>query len=82
MKSALQKDEAFLADVRRVLAARGRALWWLGQSGFLVAQHGRALVLDARAAGFAAAAAAVALRAPLLAVILVAAVATAIVRLL
>jgi len=46
MKSALQKDEAFLADVRRVLAARGRALWWLGQSGFLVAQHGRALVLD------------------------------------
>src|SRR5438132_12744507 len=46
MKSALQKDEAFLADVRRVLAARGRALWWLGQSGFLVAQHGPALVLD------------------------------------
>ncbi len=43
---------------------------------------GRALVLDARAAGLAAAAAAVALRAPLLAVILVAAVATAIVRLL
>ncbi len=46
MKSAWQKDEAFLADVRRVLAAHGRALWWLGQSGFLVVQNGRALVLD------------------------------------
>ena len=40
----------------------------------------RALVLDARAAGLGAAAAAVALRAPLLAVIVVAAAATALVR--
>src|SRR5947199_4174769 len=46
MQPALQKDEAFLADVRRVLNSRGRALWWLGQSGFLVVQNGRALVLD------------------------------------
>ena len=40
----------------------------------------RALVLDARAAGLGAAAVAVALRAPLLAVIVVAAAATALVR--
>jgi L-ascorbate metabolism protein UlaG (beta-lactamase superfamily) len=46
MKPAFQKNEDFLADVRRVLDSRGRALWWLGQSGFLVAQNGRALVLD------------------------------------
>src|SRR3989442_12892258 len=46
MNPAFQKDDAFLADVRRVLAAGGRALWWLGQSGFLIVQNGRALVLD------------------------------------
>lgn len=46
MKPAFQKNEDFLADVRRVLDSRGRALWWLGQSGFLVTQNGRALVLD------------------------------------
>ena len=42
---------------------------------------GRSLVLDARAAGLAAAVVAVRLRAPLLAVIVVAAVATALARL-
>src|SRR5882724_6164925 len=46
MKPAFQKDAAFLADVRRVLKARGQSLWWLGQSGFLVVQNGRAIVLD------------------------------------
>jgi L-ascorbate metabolism protein UlaG (beta-lactamase superfamily) len=46
MKPPFQKDEAFLADVRKVLAARGSSLWWLGQSGFLVAHSGRAIVLD------------------------------------
>src|SRR5438552_2002940 len=46
MKAPFQKDEVFLADVRQVLDATGRALWWLGQSGFLVVQNGRALVLD------------------------------------
>jgi len=46
VKSAFQKDEAFLADVRRVIRSKGRALWWLGQSGFLVVQNGRALVFD------------------------------------
>lgn len=46
MKPAFQKDGAFLADVRRILAARRWGLWWLGQSGFLVANRGRAIVLD------------------------------------
>jgi L-ascorbate metabolism protein UlaG (beta-lactamase superfamily) len=46
MKAPLQKDDAFLADVRSALSARRFALWWLGQSGFLVAHEGRALLLD------------------------------------
>jgi len=46
MKSPFHKDEAFLADVRRVLDARQSALWWLGQSGFLIVRNGRAIVLD------------------------------------
>src|SRR5260370_41173332 len=44
MKPASQKDEVFLTDVRRVLKTRGRSLWWLGQSGFLIVQNGRAIV--------------------------------------
>jgi L-ascorbate metabolism protein UlaG (beta-lactamase superfamily) len=40
----LRAGEAFLADVQ---AASGPLdLWWLGQSGFLVAHHGRYLLLD------------------------------------
>ena len=40
----LRADDAFLADVR---AASGPLdLWWLGQSGFLVAYGGRYLLLD------------------------------------
>jgi L-ascorbate metabolism protein UlaG (beta-lactamase superfamily) len=40
----LRAGEAFLADVR---AATGRLeLWWVGQSGFLVAHDGRYLLLD------------------------------------
>ena len=40
----LRADDAFLADVR---AASGPLdLWWLGQSGFLVAYGGRSLLLD------------------------------------
>jgi L-ascorbate metabolism protein UlaG (beta-lactamase superfamily) len=35
-------DEAFLADV----AAAPDALWWLGQSGFLIKRSGRYLVVD------------------------------------
>jgi L-ascorbate metabolism protein UlaG (beta-lactamase superfamily) len=46
MKSAFKKDEAFLEDVRRTLDAKVGRLWWLGQSGFLVAKGGRAIVLD------------------------------------
>lgn len=46
MKPAFQKDDAFLADVHRVLESGGRSLWWLGQSGFLIAQNGRAILLD------------------------------------
>jgi len=46
LKPPFAKDEAFLAEVRRVLDARGAGVWWLGQSGFLVTQNGRALVFD------------------------------------
>src|SRR5947209_2051358 len=46
MRSSFQKDDAFLADVRRVIGSRARGLWWLGQSGFLIVQNGRAIVLD------------------------------------
>lgn len=46
MCPAFQKDDAFIADVQRVLASRARGLWWLGQSGFLIVQNGRALILD------------------------------------
>ena len=46
MKPAFQKDDAFLADVDRVLQSGGRSIWWLGQSGFLIAQNGRAILLD------------------------------------
>jgi L-ascorbate metabolism protein UlaG (beta-lactamase superfamily) len=40
----LRAGEAFLADVRA--HADGLGLWWLGQSGFLVAWEGRHLLLD------------------------------------
>jgi L-ascorbate metabolism protein UlaG (beta-lactamase superfamily) len=40
----LRAGEAFLADVRG--AGDGFHLWWLGQSGFLVAHEGRHLLLD------------------------------------
>jgi L-ascorbate metabolism protein UlaG (beta-lactamase superfamily) len=46
LKAAFAKDELFLESVRQGLAARGASVWWLGQSGFLVAQNGRPLVLD------------------------------------
>src|SRR5882762_7920109 len=46
MKTAFQKDDAFLADVLRVLASGRRSLWWLGQSGFLIVQNGRKILLD------------------------------------
>lgn len=48
MKSAYLKDDAFLSDVAS--APRGPRvvnLWWLGQSGFLVENDGRFLLMDA-----------------------------------
>jgi L-ascorbate metabolism protein UlaG (beta-lactamase superfamily) len=46
MKPAFQKDNAFLTDVHRVLESGGGRLWWLGQSGFLLVQNNRAILLD------------------------------------
>ncbi len=46
MKPAFQSAAAFLADVRNALASGRFRLWWLGQSGFLVVNNGRALALD------------------------------------
>ena len=46
MKSAFLKDEALLAEIADARSQGRRCLWWLGQSGFLVLQKGRALLLD------------------------------------
>src|SRR5438874_12584501 len=46
MKPTFQKDGVFLSDVRQALASRQNKLWWLGQSGYLIVQNGRAIVLD------------------------------------
>jgi L-ascorbate metabolism protein UlaG (beta-lactamase superfamily) len=46
MKPAFQRDDAFVSDVHRVHDSGGKSLWWLGQSGFLIVQKGRALILD------------------------------------
>src|SRR5262245_53376601 len=46
MKPAFQKDEAFVADVRRALSSGASRLWWLGQSGFLIVQKGNVIILD------------------------------------
>ncbi len=40
------KDDAFLEDVRSASPGDGFALWWLGQSGFLVKHGGRFLLFD------------------------------------
>jgi L-ascorbate metabolism protein UlaG (beta-lactamase superfamily) len=46
MKSAFQKDVVFLDDVGRVIKSNGQAIWWLGQSGFLIVRNRRAIILD------------------------------------
>lgn len=46
MKPAFQKDEILLGDIRATLKSGRRRIWWLGQSGFLLAQRGRAILLD------------------------------------
>jgi len=46
IRPALQ-DERFLADVEKASVETGRLhLWWLGQSGYLIAWGGRRLLLD------------------------------------
>src|SRR5574340_979756 len=48
MKPAFLKDDAFLSDVISAPRAAGLLnLWWLGQSGFLVENDGRFLLMDA-----------------------------------
>jgi len=46
MIDPLQADDAFLADVAAARGKPGLHLWWLGQSGFLLAHEGRCLLLD------------------------------------
>jgi L-ascorbate metabolism protein UlaG (beta-lactamase superfamily) len=46
LKPAFAKGELFLDSVQRALTERRAGVWWLGQSGFLVAQNGRALIFD------------------------------------
>jgi L-ascorbate metabolism protein UlaG (beta-lactamase superfamily) len=46
MKAAFQKDGALLDDIQAALRENYRRLWWLGQSGFLLVQKGRAVLLD------------------------------------
>ena len=41
-----QKDDALLADIETARQQDGFHLWWLGQSGFLVAWQGQCLLLD------------------------------------
>ncbi|MGF1634165.1 MAG: MBL fold metallo-hydrolase [Phycisphaerae bacterium] len=41
-----QKDEQLLADIRMADVARGFAVWWLGQSGFLVKTRGGVILFD------------------------------------
>lgn len=46
MLEPLLKDDALLADIAAAEPGDGVALWWLGQSGFLVKHAGRYLLLD------------------------------------
>jgi L-ascorbate metabolism protein UlaG (beta-lactamase superfamily) len=46
VKPPFQKDSHFLSDVRQSLQSRAHRLWWLGQSGFLIVNRGRAIILD------------------------------------
>ena len=52
MIQPLQSGEALLADVHAADPDRLH-LWWLGQSGFLVAWQGRYLLLDPYLSGLA-----------------------------
>jgi L-ascorbate metabolism protein UlaG (beta-lactamase superfamily) len=46
MKQAFARDAAFLENVRNALSAGRTAMWWLGQSGFLFVNKGRAFITD------------------------------------
>lgn len=46
MKLAFQKDGLLLADIKTALANDVSRLWWLGQSGFLVAHGKRLFIFD------------------------------------
>jgi L-ascorbate metabolism protein UlaG (beta-lactamase superfamily) len=46
VKSAFQKDDALLADIRAAAASNDLHIWWLGQSGFLCQCQGRHLLFD------------------------------------
>jgi L-ascorbate metabolism protein UlaG (beta-lactamase superfamily) len=46
MKTPFLQDDAFLEDVCRAGEQPGLHLWWLGQSGFLVAWQGAHLLID------------------------------------
>lgn len=46
MKPAFQKDEAFLEDLAAARAAGRSRLWWLGQSGFLLASPQGTILFD------------------------------------
>tara|TARA_Y100001934_G_scaffold130763_1_gene158619 strand:+ start:11494 stop:12345 length:852 start_codon:yes stop_codon:yes gene_type:complete len=43
---AVQKDDAFLEDVRVKRGLGELSIWWLGQSGFLVQSGGKHLLID------------------------------------
>jgi L-ascorbate metabolism protein UlaG (beta-lactamase superfamily) len=46
VKPPFQKDAQFLAEVHRNLQSGAPRLWWLGQSGFLIVNRRRAILLD------------------------------------
>lgn len=47
MIEPLQRDSVFLADVTTTMARReGVSLWWLGQSGYLIAYDGVCIAVD------------------------------------
>ncbi|MBI1371409.1 MAG: MBL fold metallo-hydrolase [Phycisphaera sp.] len=46
MIKPLRKDDELLDDIRATDTGDGYALWWLGQSGFLVKHRGRFLLFD------------------------------------
>ncbi|HTL58684.1 MAG TPA: MBL fold metallo-hydrolase [Candidatus Limnocylindrales bacterium] len=46
MKSAFQKDDAFVADFTSARSRNATRLWWLGQSGFLLQSARHSILFD------------------------------------